>query len=212
MLSPPDNSDSEPTQQTTPKETAFDPSPTSLSSPDSNHSARRTMPSAAAGSNGANSNGKRPINTISNGHDDLEGRARASTLTHVCEPTMADRVTELAAMGNNGGKLRTDHTDIAAAPQQQHPPKTHAASGYEWTRVEDEPGYAWTNKKAMDEAHRAWAALVHVECAVKSELNFDPSLGNAQHLADVLRYTDRYGDPFEAVEREMAINASLKET
>lgn len=62
---------------------------------------------------------------------------------------------ELATMGN--GKAR----------QEQQPAKTHQASGYTWSRPEDEPGYAWLNKKAVDEAARAWDGLLHKDFAVK---------------------------------------------
>ncbi|KAK4507748.1 hypothetical protein PRZ48_001483 [Zasmidium cellare] len=122
------------------------------SPPDSQH---RSMPTSASGSSIANSNGKRPIQTISNGNDDVE---------------------ELAAMAN--GKARQDA-----------PAKTHQLSGYSWNRAEDEPGYAWTNKKAQDEYARAWEGVQHKDAMVKN----------------------RYGDPFEAVEREQAILASLKQ-
>lgn len=45
---------------------------------------------------------------------------------------------ELAAMAN--GKARQDM-----------PVRTHQASGFQWQRAEDEPGYGWLNKKAVDE-------------------------------------------------------------
>ena len=105
-----------------------------LSPPDSQH--RSAMPTTASGSTLANANGKRPINTISNGADDAE---------------------ELAAMQANG-KTR-----------QEFPTKTHERSGYSWNRAEDEPGYAWLNKKALDEYHRAWDGLVHKDSMLKGE-------------------------------------------
>ncbi|CAK4031568.1 Hypothetical predicted protein [Lecanosticta acicola] len=129
------------------------PSSSILSPPDSQHR-ERTMPTSASGSSIANSNGKRPIQTISNGNDDVE---------------------ELAAMAN--GKAR-----------QEMPTKTHAASGYTWIRAEDEPGYSWRNKNALDEATRAWDSMQHRDRMVKN----------------------KYGDPFEAYEKEQAIAASLK--
>ena len=92
---------------------------------------------------GANSNGKRPINTISNGTDDVEH-----------EDT-------LAAM----------QTSSSAKPRQEFPTRTHERSGYTWSREEDAPGYAWGNKKAVDEFHRAWDALVHKEHMVKGRFH-----------------------------------------
>lgn len=107
------------------------------------------MPTSASGSAIANANGKRPINTISNGADESE---------------------HLAAMHANG------------KPRQEFPTKTHERSGYTWSREEDAPGYAWLNKKAMDEAHRAWDSLVHKEFMVRGELN--PSSGNLTKVLD----------------------------
>lgn len=63
--------------------------------------------------------------------------------------------TELQAMAN--GKARADLVV-----------KTHP-SGYQFSRVEDEPGYAWLNKKAQDEYQRAWDQLSHKDAMVKSE-------------------------------------------
>jgi len=54
--------------------------------------------------------------------------------------------------------------------KQDFPTKTHAPSGYSWSRSEDEPGYGWLNKKAMDEGNRAWDGLVHRELMVKGML------------------------------------------
>lgn len=110
---------------------------TVLSPPDSQH--RSAMPTSLS----QNANGKRPINTISNGADDSE---------------------ELAAMHANG------------KPRQEFPAKTHDRSGYTWNREEDAPGYAWLNKKALDEYHRAWDSLVHKESMVRGEFIY-ASLG-----------------------------------
>lgn len=49
------------------------------------------------------------------------------------------------------------------------PTQTHSSSGYRWSRAEDEPGYAWSNKKALDEMARALDALAHKDAAVKGE-------------------------------------------
>ena len=101
------------------------------------------MPTSASGAAIANANGKRPINTISNGTDDTE---------------------ELIAMqtGANGA-------GAAGKARQEFPTKTHERSGYQWNRAEDEPGHAWMNKKALDEYHRAADALVHKDSVVKGE-------------------------------------------
>lgn len=36
----------------------------------------------------------------------------------------------------------------------------HVSTGYRWSRDEDAPGYAWRNKKAVEEYNRAWEQLV----------------------------------------------------
>jgi hypothetical protein len=90
------------------------------------------MPTTASGTHLANSNGKRPHGSLSNGADE-------------------DETVETMP---NAGRSNT-------------PTQTHASSGYRWTRAEDEPGYAWTNKKAFDEMGRAWELLAHKDATVK---------------------------------------------
>jgi hypothetical protein len=104
------------------------------------------MPTSASGSAIANANGKRPINTISNGTDDTE---------------------ELIAMQTGANSAGAAGKGVA---RQEFPTKTHEQSGYQWNRAEDEPGHAWMNKKALDEYHRAVDALVHKDSMVKGEL------------------------------------------
>jgi hypothetical protein len=90
------------------------------------------MPTSASGAHLANSNGKRPHGSLSNGADEDEA---------------------VETMPNAG--------------RSNAPAQTHASSGYRWTRAEDEPGYAWTNKKAFDEMGRAWEGLAHRDVVVK---------------------------------------------
>jgi len=133
MASSPEDSDHD---LATPAARTTHPTATILSPPDSQYRIQANMPISAPGLAGANANGKRPIQTISNGTED-DGHNLAAATT---------------------GKAR-----------QEFPPQTHAPSGYTWSRTEDEPGYAWMNKKALDESHRAWDQLVHREHMVKSE-------------------------------------------
>ncbi|KAF2214566.1 hypothetical protein CERZMDRAFT_90153 [Cercospora zeae-maydis SCOH1-5] len=150
MVSSPEESDLE--QTTTPVTQTSSPAETVLSPPDSQRR-ERSLPTASL----ANSNGKRPLQNISNGSDDME---------------------ELHAMSNVNGKARPDA-----------PYKTHESSGYTYSKAEEEPGYAWLNKKAQDEFSRAWDGLQHKESMVKNQ----------------------YGDPFEVAAKEKAIMASLKQ-
>ena len=39
----------------------------------------------------------------------------------------------------------------------------HPQTGYKWQKEEDAPGYKWKNKKALEEAARAWEMLVGKE-------------------------------------------------
>jgi hypothetical protein len=87
------------------------------------------------------------------------------------------------------------------------PEQTHASSGYRWSRPEDEPGYAWKNKKAVDEMARALDGLVHKDCAIRGELTVDLL---KKREADIWDLLGRYGDPLEVAEREPALLASLK--
>jgi len=64
----------------------------------------------------------------------------------------------IRTMSGNAGKAKADF-----------PPKTHPSSGYTWARIEEEPGYAWLNKKAVDESQRAWDGLAHRDCMVRSK-------------------------------------------
>lgn len=96
----------------------------------------------------ANANGKRPLNDISNGVDEEDADI---------DLLLASSQQAAASTGK---------------PRQEFPTKTHQASGYKWSRAEDEPGYAWMNKKALDELHRAWDSLVHKESMVRGEYNY----------------------------------------
>ncbi|KAK0906898.1 hypothetical protein LTR02_005732 [Friedmanniomyces endolithicus] len=161
MDSPPDLFDLE---DVTPDNTITDPA--IVSPPDSQQGGATDMPTSAPG---ANSNGKRPLNIISNGAEE-DGNA-ANDLT---------------------GAATTPHSSTGkgrAAGGPDFAPKIHQQSGYTWEKLEDEPGYAWLNKKAQDERQRAFDGMVHKDCVV----------GN------------RYGDPFEMMEREQAMTNSMKQ-
>lgn len=114
-----------------------------LSPPDSQHRSTSQMPTPAPGAASANENGKRPLTNISNGVEE-------DVIDLTSEPT--------SGPGANAGKARIG---------QDFPPKTHRQSGYTWNTFEDEPGYAWLNKKALDERQRAWDSVVHKDCMIK---------------------------------------------
>lgn len=73
------------------------------------------------------------------------------------------------------GEPVTPANGLAAEEQEV---KTHAASGYTWMRPEDEPGYGWRNKRAMDEANHAWGDVLHKDRKIGSRWYhaFDHSL------------------------------------
>lgn len=97
----------------------------------------------SSSSSGANANGKRPLNHISNGVDTAEEDAER--------------------LARAGVSSRPGSSDASAT----FTPQVHAKSGYTWDRPEDAPGYGWSNKKAQDEYNRAWEHVVHKQLAVK---------------------------------------------
>lgn len=97
-----------------------------------------SMPVAASASASANANGKRPLMDI-------------STASNGDENDNDIQITD----------SRTTNAAMATKKVADFPPRTHEASGYTWTRAEDEPGYAWLCKKAADEGQRAWEVLLH---------------------------------------------------
>lgn len=112
--------------------TSSPPAAALLSPADSQSQTLPTMPTSASGAHLANSNGKRPHGSLSNGADEDEA---------------------VETMPNAG--------------RSNAPTQTHASSGYRWIRAEDEPGFAWNNKKALDEMGRAWDSLAHRDVVVK---------------------------------------------
>lgn len=100
---------------------------------------------AAAAMMGANVNGKRPLSTIDNSNNSSSGEA-------------------LPALPSLRGGGQTGSTASAQV-------KTHTQSGYSWTKQEDEPGYLWKNKRAVEDANRAWDSLVLKDKRVGSECN-----------------------------------------
>ncbi|KAF2771798.1 hypothetical protein EJ03DRAFT_325440 [Teratosphaeria nubilosa] len=141
MDSTPDASDNElatPTGEQVPANPAD-----SLLSPADSQSRPKTSSAVQANTSmpvqgvGANANGKRPINTISNGAEDDE--------------------TEVVG---ESSKMKGE------ANAKEHPPRTHEKSGYTWTKWEDAPGHSWSSRKAIDEFNRAMDGLVQKESVI----------------------------------------------
>ncbi|PNS16189.1 hypothetical protein CAC42_1952 [Sphaceloma murrayae] len=107
----------------------------------------------------ANANGKRPLSTL--------------------DTSSEGPVTRSAASAAAGQSSAVETQEV----------KTHAASGYTWSKTEDEPGYGWKNKRAMEEAERAWGSILHKE----------RKIGN------------RYGDPFEMAVWEESLLAGQRQ-
>jgi hypothetical protein len=70
----------------------------------------------------------------------------------------------------NGGEEDEAVESMPNTARSNAPVQTHASSGYRWSRPEDEPGYAWRNKKATDEMARALDGLVHKDLDVRGGL------------------------------------------
>ena len=101
---------------------------------------------ATAVQRGANANGKRPLSTLDSNGDNLSVLA-----------------------GQKAGAPTTTSIETSQV-------KTHEGSGYSWTRAEDEPGWSWMNKRAQDDANRAWESLVMKDRRVGSQLSYYSSL------------------------------------
>ena len=96
---------------------------------------------------GANANGKRPLSTLDSNGDSL------STVP-----------------GQKAG-------GSAAGLGELFQVKTHQESGYSWTKAEDEPGWSWKNKRAQDEAKRAWEGLVMKDKRIGSQCAYRTATG-----------------------------------
>lgn len=70
----------------------------------------------------------------------------------------------------NGGEEDEAVESMPNTARSNAPVHTHASSGYRWSRPEDEPGYAWRNKKATDEMARALDGLVHKDLDIRGGL------------------------------------------
>ena len=110
----------------------------------------------------ANANGKRPIQTISNGDTTKYGTTADNPIDlATISAQLAMPPTPGALGGNMTGKQQT---------KQDFAPRAHQSSGYTWSREEDQPGYAWSSSKAIGEANKAWEGMVHKDLMVKSAL------------------------------------------
>lgn len=143
MISSPSSSDREATPKTS--------NAAQLTSPPDSQHRNTAMPTSASGSAIANANGKRPLNTISNGVDEGDDLV----------------VMQTAGLNGAGGAASATGGGGKGVAKQEFPTRTHERSGYQWNRAEDEPGYAWMNKKALDEYHRALDGLVHKDHVIR---------------------------------------------
>jgi hypothetical protein len=83
----------------------------------------------------------------------------------------------VAGGGARGGGI----SKFAAQGKGEH---VHKATGYAWDRVEDEPGYIWMNKRAMEEGHRAWDVIVDKGSMIKSEFGLEHWTGRLRALTN----------------------------
>jgi len=79
----------------------------------------------------------------------------------------------LSTIDSNGDthKMQAPRSGATEASSELPEVKTHAQSGYSWTSPEDEPGWAWNNKRAVEEANRAWESLIMKDLHIFSELD-----------------------------------------
>lgn len=107
------------------------------------------------------------VDTMAMGHDAAPATPPVDEVS-VLDPGAAG--TEVQSSGSAGTGVRSQHL------QQQRQTRTHQPSGYTWVRAEDEPGYAWKNKKVQDEAERFGHLLAHKDqvSALKAKGWCDP--------------------------------------
>ncbi|KAI9656880.1 MAG: hypothetical protein M1821_003519 [Bathelium mastoideum] len=98
---------------------------------------------------------------------------QASSSTNTTSNALAQSALGIAsdsAMGtaltNGVGPLANTRSGGASAGTGEI--KVHEGTGYQWIRVEDEPGYAWRNRKAQEEAMKALEQIVDKEKMIGS--------------------------------------------
>lgn len=74
-----------------------------------------------------------------------------------------------ATVGMRGGRTTTN--SALDGPATGQPLGVHPG-GYAWYRPEDEPGFAWKNKKAQEEWGRAWDQVLDKDIMVLSKLGW----------------------------------------
>lgn len=130
------------------------PSASELSPPNSQPGSSAAIPLAvdspsgtgAGGGVSLNANGKRVHSKSALGSIPIEGE-------------------EVAA----SGALSAGVPASAVTTEVEGKPIGKANSGYEWSKAEDEPGFKWKNKKAVEEYHRAMEQVVDRNLMVKGE-------------------------------------------
>ncbi|KAK5152545.1 hypothetical protein LTR04_006419 [Oleoguttula sp. CCFEE 6159] len=138
----------------------------------------------------ANENGKRPLSMSEqserftqlqqqniNGSSTEYGRSTTMQTTQTSQTTLVEGQHD----GSSSNSSMHPYTLSASGT---------AKNGYTWNRVEDAPGYAWKNRRAMEEAERAWATITHKDRMIKSGKGVKAN-------ADA----DKYGNPFEGTNR-----------
>jgi hypothetical protein len=79
-------------------------------------------------------------------------------------------------VNENGKRAYPSTAQAMATETQQIGVQVDRATGYTWDRQEDEPGYDWMNKRAQEEAARAYDGIIDKGSMIKL----------------------RYGDPLDA--------------
>lgn len=131
------------------------------------------MPAVAPSASGANVNGKRPLDSVDGSNNHATAAAAATTAMN---STTTPIVNLTASNGNASNGLSSAQTH----PQQ---PKVHQPSGYSWTKPEDAPGWSWQNRKAQEEANRAWEQGI---------VNKDRGIGSECILLKFLHYSPHF--------------------
>lgn len=108
---------------------------------------------------------RRTIHKMKRGHADSNTSAASRKTNNTSDTTMADTTAASSSQAQSSRPWQ-QAPNTARGMNNGTDVRTHQVSGYQWTRDEDAPGYAWKSKKAREDAARAYENIVDKERSV----------------------------------------------
>lgn len=105
-------------------------------------------------STSANINGKRPLSTLEPSFSSNES---------------SNAITTTTSTANDAGSRVENQQSEEQSINIDKDVKIHHKSGYTWSKSEDEPGYTFMNKRALEESERAWSCVLGKERKIGSK-------------------------------------------